>query len=134
MKNIIKKSLMLLLINLLVPIAASSQITLNSTEAKITSLIFLEHEKLSIENPLLKEQISSLEELNKLYEQSDSIQKKEIKIYEEKVASDAKKIEKLKKTNKSLIIGSSIGGTLLFILGLILWYNIIFILVLLVKL
>ena len=120
MKNIIKKSLMLLLINLLVPIAASSQITLNSTEAKITSLIFLEHEKLSIENPLLKEQISSLEELNKLYEQSDSIQKKEIKIYEEKVASDAKKIEKLKKTNKSLIIGSSIGGTLLFILGLIL--------------
>lgn len=120
MKNIIKKSLMLLLINLLVPIAASSQITLNSTEAKITSLIFLEHEKLSIENPLLKEQISSLEELNKLYEQSDSIQKKEIKIYEEKVASDTKKIEKLKKTNKSLIIGSSIGGALLFILGLIL--------------
>jgi hypothetical protein len=70
----------------------------------------LEHQKLSNENPLLKQQIKSLEELNQLYEKSDSIQKDEIKLYKTKVASDEKKIQRLKSTQKKTIIGSSVGG------------------------
>jgi uncharacterized membrane protein (DUF106 family) len=75
---------------------------------------------LSVENPLLKEQIVSLEKLNQLYVESDSLQKEEINLYEEKVASDEKKIQRLKSTQKKIIFGSSVGGILLFILGLIL--------------
>lgn len=118
MKNIIKKGLLLLLINLYLPIPSLSQTTSADT-LKAISLIFNEHEKLSIENPLLKEQILSLEELNKLYFKSDSIQKIEINIFKDKVISDEKEIKKLKSDKKKIIIGSSIGGTLLFILGLI---------------
>ena len=87
---------------------------------KAISLIFNEHEKLSNENPLLKQQITSLEELNQLYVKTDSIQKKELMLYEDKVASDAKKIQQLKSTQKKLIYCSSVGGIFLFILGLIL--------------
>ena len=93
--------------------------TLDSIEIKTTALIFAEHQKLSTENPLLKQQILSLEELNELYMISDSLQKEELKLYNEKVSSDAKKIKKLKSTQKGLIIGSSVGGIVLFIIGLL---------------
>ena len=79
-----------------------------------------EHEKLSTENPLLKQQINSLEGLNKLYMKSDSIQKIEINSLKDRVVSDGVKIKKLKSTQKKTILGSSVGGILLFILGLIL--------------
>ena len=92
--------------------------TLDSIEIKTTALIFAEHQKLSTENPLLKQQVISLEELVQLYMQSDSLQKEEIKIYEDKVSSDAKKIKKLKSTRKGIIIGSSVGGIVLFLIGL----------------
>ena len=87
---------------------------------QVTAIIFSEHQKLSNENPLLKQQIKSLEELNELYVKTDSIQKVEIKTYDNKVTEDSKQIKKLKKNQKRIIIGSSIGGILLFILGLIL--------------
>ena len=119
MKNIIKKGLILLLLNLCLPIPSISQTTSEDT-LKAISLIFNEHEKLSIENPLLKEQVASLEKLNQLYVQTDSLRNKEINLYEEKVASDDIKIQQLKSTQKKLIIGSSVGGIVLFILGLIL--------------
>ena len=119
MKNIFKKGLILLLFNLLVLIPASSQITLDSIQSKTLCLILNEHQKFSIENPLLKQKISSLEELNQLYVESDSIQQVEISTYKDKVDSDAREIKKLRNTNKKIIIGSSIGGILLFILGLI---------------
>ena len=93
--------------------------TLDSTEIKTTALIFVEHQKLKVENPLLKQQILSLEELNKLYLISDSLQKEEIKLYENKVSSDAKKIKKLKSTQKGIIIGSTVGGIVLFIIGIL---------------
>ena len=95
-------------------------ILISKEELKLSCLIFAEHQKLSTENPLLKQQISSLEELVKLYIESDSLQREEIKIYEDKVSSDAKKIKKLKSTRKGIIIGSSVGGIVLFIIGLIL--------------
>ena len=69
---------------------------------------------------MLKQQVESLEKLNQLYVKTDSIQKKEISLYEEKVASDDKKIQRLKSTQKKTIIGASVGGIVLFILGLIL--------------
>lgn len=120
MKNISKKWLILLWFNLLVPIQVLSQITFDSTEVKEIALIFNEHNKLSVENPLLKQQINSLEELNKLYVKSDSIQKVEIIMFKDRVISNEKTIKYLKSTQKKTIIGSSVGGILLFILGLIL--------------
>lgn len=62
----------------------------------------------------------SLEKLNQLYVKSDSIQRVEIDIYKDKVASNDKKIQQLKSSQKKILIGSSVGGILLFILGLIL--------------
>ena len=62
MRNIIKKGLILLLFNLVMQTPAMCQITLDSIETKETVLIFTEHEYLSIENPLLKQQIKSLED------------------------------------------------------------------------
>ena len=41
-------------------------------------------------------------------------------LYKDKVVSDEKTIKKLKSTQKKTIIGSSVGGIVLFILGLIL--------------
>ena len=87
---------------------------------QLEAIVLSEHQKLSNENPLLKQQIASLEELNQLYVKSDSIQRIEIKTYKDKVDSDAKQIKKLKSNQKKTIIGASAGGILLFILGLIL--------------
>jgi hypothetical protein len=120
MKNIIKKGLILFLFSLLALIPASSQTTLDSIQSKTLCLILNEHKKYSIENPLLKQQVESLEKLNQLYVKTDSIQKKEISLYEEKVASDDKKIQQLKSAQKKTLIGASVGGIVLFILGLIL--------------
>ena len=74
---------------------------------------------MSNENPLLKQQIKSLEELNQLYVKSDSIQRIEINNYKDKVASDEKQIHKLKSAQKRTIFGASLGGIVLFILGLL---------------
>jgi hypothetical protein len=120
MRNIIRKGLILLFINLVQTIPVSSQIILDSIQSKTLCLILNEHEKLSIENPLLKKQIISLEELNQLYEKSDSIQRIEIENYKDKVVSDDKTIQHLKSSRKKLIFGFSAGGIVLFILGLLL--------------
>lgn len=93
--------------------------TTSADTLKAISLIFNEHEHLTIENSLLKEKIISLEELNKLYIEIDSIQKEEIKSYKREVISNEKKIKKLKSSQKVTIISSSVGGIVLFILGLI---------------
>ena len=96
------------------------QITLDAGQTKTLSLILIEHEKLSEENPLLKQQIHSLERLNQLYIDSDSIQFEEIKNLKLQVVSNEKKIQQMKSTQKKTIIGSSVGGIVLFILGLLL--------------
>lgn len=87
---------------------------------QLEAIVLLEHQKLSNENPLLKQQINSLEELNQLYMKTDSIQKIEINTFKEKVASDEKQIQRLKSTQKKTLFGASVGGIVLFILGLIL--------------
>lgn len=87
---------------------------------KEIALICAENEKLKIENPLLKSQVADLLKLNELNEQTDSIQKVEIDLYKKEVESNYKQIQKLKTSKKNILIGSSVGGLLLFILGLIL--------------
>ena len=87
---------------------------------QLEAIVLSEHQKLSEENPLLKQQINSLEELNQLYVKTDSIQRIEINDFKDRVASDAKKIQQMKSTQKKLIFGSSVGGIVLFILGLLL--------------
>ena len=87
---------------------------------QLEAIVLLEHQKLSNENPLLKQQIKSLEELNQLYIKSDSIQRIEVKDLTDRVASDKKKIQRLKSTQKKTIFGASVGGIVLFILGLLL--------------
>jgi len=116
MRNIIKKGLILLCFNLSVQIPAISQITFDSTEVKEIALIFNEHQYLSTENHLLKKQINSLEYLNNLYIKDDSLRKEEINLYKDKIISDEKIINKQKK----YIFGASIGGFVLFILGILL--------------
>lgn len=93
-----------------------SQTISDSIALKTTCLIFAEHEKLSIENSLLKGQIQSLEELNQLYVNIDSLQRQEIDLYKADVNSKNKQIKKLKSSHK-FFYG---GGILLFIIGLIL--------------
>ena len=62
-------------------------------QAKTLCLILNEHEKFSIENPLLRQEINSLEELNSLYVTTDSIQRVEITNLKDRVNSDSKKIK-----------------------------------------
>ncbi len=115
-----KRQLIILLITLIPLIGYGQTITLKdiSTESgiidttKVVALIFAEHEKLSIENPLLKEKVLALEELNQYYEKNDSLQNQKLMLYEEKIKSDAKKYKKLKTF-------SIIGGILLILIRLI---------------
>ena len=79
-----------------------------------------EHEKLSIENPLLKQQISALEQMNELNLKVDSIRRIEIQDYKNDILSKEKQIKKLESTQKKTLFGSSVGGIVLFILGLLL--------------
>lgn len=120
MRNTIEKGLILLLISLALPIRGLSQTTLDSIQTKTLCLILNEHQKLSDENPLLRQQIKSLEELNFLYYKSDSIQREELTNYENQVISNEKQIKKLKSTQKKTIFGASVGGIVLFIIGLLL--------------
>ena len=120
MNNIIKKGLLLLFLNLLIPTAGLSQIIFDSIEVKEIAIIFAEHEKYSIENPLLKREIKSLEDLNQLYVESDSIQRIEIETYKDKVESDSVIIKNLESSKRTMFNCSMVGGILLFILGLLL--------------
>jgi len=105
MKNIVKLGL-ILFISLLIPISSFSQDTYQTTkdslivitpkQLKITNLIFAEHSELKKEQPLLKLQIEGLEKIIDNYTIQDSIRTAEIATYEEKVASDQKKIKKIK--------------------------------------
>ena len=126
MKNIIKKSLILFCLSL-TPLLTYGQNNISTTieidsltDSKITALIFAEHQKLSVENSLLKEEIASLNELNSLFKKTDSIQNIEIDELTNRVNSDAIKIKKLESSRKNIIKGSCVGGIVLFILGLLL--------------
>ena len=121
-----KKQLILSLI-LMIPLTIFGQNNIQSnidlstaSDSTVIAIIFAEHQKLSIENPLLKEEINYYKELNNVYEEKDSIQRQEISLYKDGLDNANNQIKKLKSSQKKIIIGSSIGGIVLFILGLIL--------------
>ena len=53
-------------------------------------------------------------------EEKDSIRIEEIKTYEKELNKSNTKLQKVKSTQKKIIIGSSLGGIVLFIIGLLL--------------
>lgn len=85
---------------------------------KIVNIIFAEHQKFSIENPLLKDKISSLEKLNQLHLQTDSLRKEQVSICKNTIESKDKQIKQLKSSRRKIIGGSVVGGIVLFIIGL----------------
>ena len=102
------KKLILLFLILIVPILCYSQDTLKITseQLRITNLIFIEHEKLSLEVPLLKEQINNLELINKSWEHTDSIRISQLIHYQQEIDNRNKSIDNLNKSlnNKQNII------------------------------
>lgn len=84
---------------------------------QLEAIVLLEHQKLTIENPLLKKQITDYQNLTSLYEKQDSLRTQEIQAYKE---DTKKQVRKLKNTQKKIIIGSTLSNIVLFILGLIL--------------
>ena len=85
-----KKSLLILLISILLPIAASSQsiclkilndslVVITAKQLKATNLIFLEHGKLKAENEQLNKQIINYNKLIVNYQATDSIKTIELK-------------------------------------------------------
>ena len=121
-----KKQLIVLFLTLIPLIGYTQTITLNtiSTEshqidtAKVVALIFAEHEKLTIENPLLKQKIQLLDSLNKSYIQTDSLQRLEINTYIDLQNKKDKEIKQLKRKKKWWIGGSTIGIISSFLIGL----------------
>ena len=70
---------------MIVPIWCYSQDTLKITseQLRITNLIFLEHKKFSEQVPLLENKIYNLEQINKSWENTDSIRKSQLLYYDQ---------------------------------------------------
>ena len=113
-----RKLLITLLISLLIPINCFSD-SISVDTLKLINIIFVERDKLENENSLLKKEINSFKELEKLYVQSDSLKNCEIDLYKEKSKKDERKIKKLKRTKNGVIVGSGVLVTLLLILGIL---------------
>lgn len=110
----------LLLINLLIPIAVSSQTISKNTYPKIlgdsivlitpeqlkeTNLIFNEHNLLKTKVPLLERKIQVLTEINDNHSKIDSLRVKEINQYK----ANVDKLKKSIKIKNTLITGISSG-------------------------
>lgn len=110
----------LLLINLLIPIAVSSQIISKNTYPKIlgdsivlitpeqlkeTNLIFNEHNLLKTKVPLLERKIQVLTEINDNHSKIDSLRVQEINQYK----ANVDKLKKSIKIKNTLITGISSG-------------------------
>ena len=117
----------LLLINLLIPIAVSSQTISKNTYPKIlgdsivlitpeqlkeTNLIFNEHNLLKTKVPLLERKIQVLTEINDNHSKIDSIRVQEINQYK----ADVDKLKKSIKIKNTLITGISSGFVVSFLL------------------
>ena len=118
----IKKTLVILLISLLVPIRSFSQgistdstFTLTPEQLKLTNLIFEEHRTLSLKVPLLEKKITTLEESNRNFQMIDSLRVIQMSQCEDRVS----KLKKTIKVKNVLITG--LGTGLLVSLLTILW-------------
>lgn len=72
----------------------------------------MEHEKFSKQIPLLRQQIINLEQINKSWEQTDSIRKSQIIYYDQEIKDKNKSIEDLNKTLKKRNSVIKYGGTI----------------------
>ena len=106
-------------IHLSIPVNEGELVTITDKQLKTANLIFLEHEKLSKEVPLLNENISNLEKINSTWQHTDSIRKSNELKYIETINNNNSKIKQLKK-DKKILLGTSFTSIALFLLSLFL--------------
>lgn len=106
-------------IHLPIPVNKSELVTITDKQLKTANLIFLEHEKLSKEVPLLNEKISNLEKINSTWQHTDSIRKSNELKYIKTINNNDSKIKQLKK-DKNILLGTSFTSIALFLLSLFL--------------
>lgn len=106
-------------IHLSIPVNKDELVTITDKQLKSANLIFLEHEKLSKEVPLLNEKISNLEKINSTWQHTDSIRKSNELKYIKTINNNDSKIKQLKK-DKNILLGTSFTSIALFLLSLFL--------------
>ena len=106
-------------IHLSIPVNKDELVTITDKQLKTANLIFLEHEKLSKEVPLLNEKISNLEKINSIWQHTDSIRKSNELKYIKTISNNDSKIKQLKK-DKKILLGTSFTSIALFLLSLFL--------------
>lgn len=106
-------------IHLSIPVNKDELVTITDKQLKTANLIFLEHEKLSKEVPLLNEKISNLEKINSIWQHTDSIRKSNELKYIKTINDNDSKIKQLKK-DKNILLGTSFTSIALFLLSLFL--------------
>ena len=106
-------------IHLSIPVNKDKLVTITDKQLKTANLIFLEHEKLSKEVPLLNEKISNLEKINSTWQHTDSIRKSNELKYIKTINNNDSKIKQLKK-DKNILLGTSFTSIALFLLSLFL--------------
>ena len=106
-------------VHLSIPVNKDELVTITDKQLKTANLIFLEHEKLSKEVPLLNEKISNLEKINSTWQHTDSIRKSNELKYIKTINDNDSKIKQLKK-DKKILLGTSFTSIALFLLSLFL--------------
>ena len=106
-------------IHLSIPVNKDELVTITDKQLKTANLIFLEHEKLSKEVPLLNEKISNLEKINSTWQHTDSIRKSNELKYIKTINNNDSEIKQLKK-DKKILLGTSFTSIALFLLSLFL--------------
>ena len=106
-------------IHLSIPVNESELVTITAKQLKTANLIFLEHEKLSKEVPLLNKKISNLEKIDSIWQHTDSIRKSNELKYIKTINNNDSKIKQLKK-DKNILLGTSFTSIALFLLSLFL--------------
>ena len=106
-------------IHLSIPVNEGELVTITDKQLKTANLIFLEHEKLSKEVPLLNKKISNLEKIDSIWQHTDSIRKSNELKYIETINNNNSKIKQLKK-DKKILLGTSFTSIALFLLSLFL--------------
>lgn len=106
-------------IHLEIPVNPSDLVSITDKQLKIANLIFLEHEKMSQEIPLLEAKISNLEKIDSIWHHTDSVRSVNETNYINTILNNNTDIQKLKK-EKNILFGTSITGIALFLLSLFL--------------
>lgn len=106
-------------IHLEIPVNPSDLVSITDKQLKIANLIFLEHEKMFQEIPLLEAKISNLEKIDSIWHHTDSVHSVNETNYINTILNNNTDIQKLKK-EKNILFGTSITGIALFLLSLFL--------------